>query len=61
MLKPVLGAMAHVGVWVCFCAIGEYVIMFENIGPTMIWGVVAGAVSFWAGEWIAADAKEADQ
>lgn len=50
--KKTRGVLAFMGVWICFCAIADYVIQFETNSYTMLFGYIAGLISIKAQEWI---------
>lgn len=50
--KKIRGILAFTGVWVCFCAIADYVIQFETNSYTMMFGYIAVLISIKTEEWI---------
>lgn len=52
MSKTIQGTFAWLGVWICFCAIADYVISIEANAWAMAFGVLAKAVADHAEEWI---------
>ena len=52
MWKTMQGLAAWIGVWVCFCAIADYVIAIETNAWAMAFGVLAKAVADKVEEWL---------
>ena len=50
--KSIFGFSAWFGVWVCFCAIADYVINIESNAWAMAYGVLAKIVADQAQYWI---------
>ena len=50
--KKVQGFMAWVGVWLCMCLVGEFVLELETFSFIMLWGAFAFWLSDKTEKWI---------
>ena len=52
MSKSIQGTLAWMGVWICFCAIADYVLQIEANCWAMAFGVLAKEIACLVETWI---------